>query len=84
MPTINPSTTSLARKYKLSIFDHKQLKQMESMLYKYENNKSDLESKVKLAEKELVDTTELIPKWNKSLESILNQISAIQYTIRTE
>jgi len=32
----------------------------------------------------LQNTIELIPKHVKSLESILNQISAVQYTIRSE
>ena len=49
---------------------------------KHENDKSVLESKIISAEKELVDTTELIPKWVKSLESTLNEISAVQYIIR--
>ena len=69
---------------KLSVFDNEQLRQKESLLSKYENDKSLLESKIKSAEKELVDTTELIPKWIKSLESILNEISAVQYVIKAE
>ena len=67
---------------KLSIFDNEQLRQKESILSKYENDKSVLESKIISAEKELADTTELIPKWVKSLESTLNEISAVQYIIR--
>jgi hypothetical protein len=43
-----------------------------------------LETKIELIENELKNTTELIPKHIKSLESILNQISAVQYTIRSE
>ena len=66
---------------KLSIFDSEQLRQKESILNKHENDKSNLESKIKSAEKEVVDTTELIPKWVGTLESILNHISAVQYTI---
>ena len=69
---------------KLSVFDNEQLRQKESLLSKYENDKSLLESKIKSAEKELVETTELIPKWIKSLESALNEISAVQYIIRAE
>ena len=69
---------------KLSVFDNEQLRQKESILNEHENDKSILESKIRSAEKELVDTTEFIPKWIKSLESILNQISAMQYTIRSE
>tara|TARA_Y100000590_G_scaffold193403_2_gene219832 strand:- start:340 stop:1068 length:729 start_codon:yes stop_codon:yes gene_type:complete len=69
---------------KLSSFDIEELKQKESILNKYENDKSVLESKIKSAEKELMDATELIPKWISSLESVLNQISAVQYTIRSK
>ena len=69
---------------KLSVFDNEQLRQKESVLSKHENDKSILESKIKSAEKELVNTTELIPKWIKSLELTLNEISAVQYIIRDE
>ena len=67
---------------RLSVFDNEQLRQKESILSKHENDKSILESKITSAEKELADTTELIPKWIKSLESTLNEISAVQYIIR--
>ena len=67
---------------KLSVFDNEELRQKESILSKHENDKSVLESKIISAEKELADTTELIPKWVKSLESTLNEISAVQYIIR--
>ena len=60
------------------------LKQKESVLSKHRNDKSSLESKIRSIEKELKDTTELIPKFVKSVESILNEISAVQYVIRTE
>ena len=69
---------------KLSVFDNEQLRQKESLLSKHENDKLVLESKIKSAEKELVETTELIPKWIKSIESALNEISAVQYIIRAE
>ena len=69
---------------KLSVFDNEQIRQKESLLSKHENDKLVLESKIKSAEKELVETTELIPKWIKSLESALNEISAVQYIIRAE
>jgi len=68
----------------LSTFDSEELRQKESVLNKHENDKSILESKIRSAEKELMDTTELIPKWLGSIESILNQISAVQYTIRSK
>ena len=70
--------------HELSVFDSEQLRQKESILHKHEDNKSNLESKIKSTEKELADTTELIPKWLKLLESVLNQISAVQYTIRSK
>ena len=69
---------------KLSVFDNEQLRQKESLLSKHENDKLVLESKIKSAEKELVEITELIPKWIKLLESALNEISAVQYIIRAE
>jgi sulfur transfer protein SufE len=69
---------------KLSALDVTELKQKESILSKHENDKSILESKIKSAKKELMDATELIPKWISSLESVLNQISAVQYTIRSK
>ena len=69
---------------KLSVFDNEQLRQKESLLSKHENDKLVLESKIKSAEKELVETTELIPKWIKSIESALNEVSAVQYIIRAE
>jgi len=65
-------------------FNNSQLKQKESVLSKHRNDKSSLESKIRSIEKELKDTTELIPKFVKSVESILNEISAVQYVIRTE
>jgi predicted nucleic acid-binding Zn-ribbon protein len=69
---------------KLSVFNSEQLKQKESALNKHQNDKSSLETKIELIENELKNTTELIPKHIKSLESILNQISAVQYTIGPE
>jgi len=69
---------------KLFGFNNSQLKQKESVLSMHKNDKSSLESKIRSIEKELKDTTEIIPKFVKSAESILNEISAIQYVIRTE
>jgi len=43
-----------------------------------------LELKISSIVKELKDTIEIIPKFVKSVESILNEISAVQYIIRTE
>jgi len=69
---------------KLSVFSSEELRQKESQLTRHQNDKLALETKIKSRENELQNTTELIPKHVKSLESILNQISAVQYTIRSE
>jgi len=69
---------------KLLGFNNDQLRQKESVLSMHKNDKSSLESKIRSIEKELKDTTEIIPKFVKSIESILNEISAVQYIIRTE
>ncbi len=69
---------------KLLVFNNEQLRQKESALNKHKNDKPTLESKIGSTEKELRDTTEFIPKCFKSIESILNQISAVQYTITLE
>ena len=69
---------------KLLVFNNEQLRQKESALNKHKNDKPTLESKIGSTEKELRDTTEFIPKCFKSVESILNQISAVQYTITLE
>ena len=69
---------------KLSVFNSEQLQQRESALNKHQNDKSSLETKIELTENELNNITELIPRHIKSLESILNQISAVQYTVSSE
>ena len=69
---------------KLLVFNGEELKQKESQLTRHQNDKLTLETKIESRENELRNTTELIPKHIKSLESILNQISAVQYTIRSE
>jgi len=69
---------------KLLVLNNEHLKQKESALNIHQNDKSSLESKIKSLENELNDVVEHIPKYIKSVESTLNQISAVQYTIRTE
>ncbi|MEA2044317.1 MAG: exonuclease SbcC, partial [Thermoproteota archaeon] len=69
---------------KLLGFNNGQLSQKESALSMHKNDKSSLESKIRSIVKELKDTTEIIPKFVKSVESILNEISAVQYIIRAE
>jgi len=69
---------------KLLAFNNEQLRQKESALNIHQYDKSTLESKIRSTEKELTNTIEFIPKSIKSVESVLNQISAVQYTIRSE
>ena len=69
---------------KLLGFNNEQLRQKESALSMHKNDKLSLESKIRTTEKELKDTIELIPRYVRSIESILNQISAVQYAISTE
>ena len=69
---------------KLSVLNNEHLNQKESALNIHQNDKSTLESKIKSLENELNDVVEHIPKYIKSVESILNQISAVQYSIRAE
>ena len=80
--TFNRSRSDIENK--LSTFDTEQLRRKESMLNTHQNDKSSLESKIRSAEKESIDAIEFIPKSIRSLESILNQISAVQYTIKSE
>jgi len=68
---------------KLLSFNNEQLRQKESTLNMHQHDKSTLESKIRSTEKELADTIEFIPKSIKSVESVLNQISAVQYTIKS-
>jgi len=69
---------------KLRVFNIEELRQKESAFSMHKNDKLNLESKIKITEKEIADTIEFIPKCVKSIESILNQISAVQYTIKSE
>ncbi len=69
---------------KLSIFNSKPIREKESALTTHQNDKSTFESKIKSLESELNDVVEHIPKYIKSVESTLNQISAVQYIIKAE
>jgi len=68
---------------KLLVFSNDELRQKESSLSMHHNDKSSLESKIKSIEEELTSTAEFIPKSIKSVELILNQISAVQYIIKS-
>ena len=69
---------------KLLAFSNDELRQKESNLSMHHNDKLSLESKIKSIEEEVTSTAEFIPKSTKSVELILNQISAVQYIIKSE
>ena len=66
----------------MSNFDNEQLRLEESNLARNQRDKLGDESKIKLLENEITKTVESIPRYAKSIESILNQISAVQYKIK--
>ena len=68
----------------LLIFNSEPIRQKESALNIHQNDKSTLESKIVSLGNELNNTVEHIPKYIKSVEYTLNQISAVQYTIKAE
>ena len=68
---------------KLLAFSNDELRQKESSLSMHHNDKSSLESKIESIEEELTSTAEFIPKSIRSVELILNQISAVQYIIKS-
>jgi len=67
---------------KLSIFNVGKLTQAEHILTRHQNEKSDLEVKIKTLENEITDFIESLPKHIKSIQSKLNEISAVQYSIK--
>ena len=68
---------------KLLAFSNDELRQKESSLSMHHNDKSSLESKIESIDEELTSTAEFIPKSIRSVELILNQISAVQYIIKS-
>ena len=80
--TFNKSKNDLERK--LSVFNVEKLKQKEYTLSRHQNEKSTLEAKIKTFENEITEIIESIPKHIKSTESMLNNISGVQYSIRPE
>ena len=66
----------------LSNFNDEQLRLEELNLARSQRDKLDAESKIKLLDSEITKTIESIPRYIKSIESILNQISAVQYKIK--
>ena len=69
---------------KLSIFNVEKLTQAENILTGHHNEKSDIEAKIKILENEITDLIESLPKHIKSIQSKLNEISAVQYSIKPE
>ena len=69
---------------KLSIFNVEKLTQSENILTGHQNEKSDIEAKIKTLENEITDLIESLPKHIKSIQSKLNEISAVQYSIKPE
>ena len=69
---------------KLSIFNVEKLTQAENILTGHHNEKSDIEAKIKTLENEITDLIESLPKHIKSIQSKLNEISAVQYSIKPE
>ena len=67
---------------KLSVFNMKTLIQMESRLTKYQNEKSNFKSRITTLGNEINDMLESQPKYIKSIKSILDDISAIRYSIK--
>ena len=69
---------------KLSIFNVEKLTHAENILTGHQNEKSDIEAKIKTLENEITDLIESLPKHIKSIQSKLNEISAVQYSIKPE
>ena len=68
----------------LSIFNIEKLTHAENILARHQNEKSDIEAKIKALDNEITDLVESLPKHIKSIQSKLNEISAVQYSINPE
>ena len=69
---------------KLSIFNVEKLTHAENILTRHQNEKSDIDAKIKALENEITDLIESLPKHIKSIQAKLNEISAVQYSIKPE
>jgi len=69
---------------KLSIFNVEKLSQAEKILTNHRNEQSEIEAKMKTFENEITNLIESLPKHIKSIQSKLNKISAVQYSIKPE
>jgi len=68
----------------LSVFNVEKLTHAENILARHKNEKSDIEAKIKALDNEITDLVESLPKHIKSIQSKLNEISAVQYSINPE
>ena len=68
----------------LSVFNVEKLTHAENILARHKNEKSDIEAKIKALDNEITDLVESLPKHIKSIQSKLNEISAVQYSIKPE
>lgn len=66
---------------RLSIFDNKYLEEKEKTLFKIKENKTRSESDISNLENEINQTTKLIPDLVKNIETKLNEILGIKFTI---
>ena len=68
----------------LSVFNVEKLTHAENILARHQNEKSDIEAKIKALDNEITDLVESLPKHIISIQSKLNEISAVQYSINPE
>ena len=78
------SQSKIDAENRLSIFNYANLEKLELDLSKSKNNKNDTESELESIELERDSITESMSESIKSIQSTLNQISAIHYVIELE
>ena len=80
----NCSQSKIDAENRLSVFNYVNLEKKELDLSKNKNNTSDTESELESFDLEADSITDSMSKSIKSIESILNQISAVHYVIALE
>ena len=80
----NCSQSKIDAENRLSVFNYANLEKKELDLSKNKNNTSDTESELESFELETGSITDSMSKSIKSIESTLNQISAVHYVIALE
>ena len=80
----NCSQSKIDAENRLSVFNYANLEKKELDLSKNKNNTSETESELESFEFETGSITDSMSKSIKSIESILNQISAVHYVIALE